>query len=214
LSDVVPSVLPVVVAAKGLKAVMTVATVVMKLVPVAGAKGDAVAAVAAEVVAGVVLIGAELIPLVLTGVVVVAGRAAVVTVGVSAAVLTTAGVVATFETLTAGVVVATLPVPVPDVPASKGSGTKVPPMAKHVVPSRDKTKPGGQMPSETTRFTWTPVCAKAEADAKPSAATADAAAVRAVRRERVERMMVSSINTCSSDSPNRTEFCPSPTKPP
>lgn len=191
---------------------MTVATVVMKLVPVAGVKGDVVA-----VETDVVLIGVELMALVLTGVVVVAGRAAVATVGVTAAVLTAAGVVvagvaATLETLTAGLVVTTLPVPVPAVPASEGRGTKVPPMTIHVVPSRDRTKPGGQIPSDTTRFTWTPVCAKAEADAKPSAAMADAAAARAVTRERVERMMVSSIDASSSDSPHCTEFYPVATK--
>lgn len=211
------------VAAKGLKAMMMVATVVMKLVPVASVTGDVVVVAMGVVVTGVVVIGVvetgvvvigvELMELVLIGVVVVAGKATVLTVGVTAVLLTVLGVVATLEVLTVGTVdAATLPAPVPAVPAREARGTEVPPMTMQMVPSMESTSPGGQIPSDTTRFTWTPVCAKAEADAKPSAAMADAAATRAVIRERVERMMVSSINACESDSSIGTEFCPFRTK--
>lgn len=190
--------------------VMMVAEVVVAAMPEAAVSGVTVEAVvpptAAVVVVGTALVvaGTAVAPVPLVGVVL----AVVVVTGVVVMGVVVMGVVLTgvVDTVVVGIalpVVPALPVPVPDAAAAAGVNSDGTPMFTQEVPSSESTSPGGQMPSDTKRFTCTPDWANAEAEVKPSA---DAAADSAMR-EWIECMM-SLLEDVSSCDPSRCfEFC-------
>lgn len=104
-----------------------------------------------------------------------------------------------------------LPAPAPGAVAVpvEGVSSEGTPITTQVVPSRDKTIPGGQRPSDTKRFTCTPVWAS---PAGERTASAEAAAVAAMEREMMGRMMALLERAFLSDPSPFTEFFPASTE--